>query len=774
MGILFRMFGRLSPRSAILDRNRRSWGWLDVRPCLGLTFIAIASAAAARAAPDAGDVSGAQVREAVRNGVRALKVRQLPDGTWPEHNQPGGMTCLATLALLQAGQTPDAPAVRAALAYIRRLPDQFVYTTGLKLMVLARLDLPADRQSIRETALWLANAQNSTGLWNYTPGGIRYDHSNAQFALLGLHAAAEVGVKIPNLVWQRAQTKVLQTQGHDGGWSYQIGESYGSMTAAGVADLLVLGMKQHQGQESGFARGAAPNCGHYRINQPLAHGLDWLAHNFRVDQNPRHGGSYVYYWLYAVERCGILSGRRYFGAHDWYREGAAFLVHEQGAEGLWNNSLADTCFALLFLAKGKRVVAHAEAAVVERRRVDPRSLRRRPPDQLHRRSARPARRLAGDHVRGTARGMARGAAAVFPGPHLSRLERGAAREAARVRRAWRHTILAEACCGREEFRAGFEKFAATTFPEAPLHKLGADHAVYRLLHKLNPTDAPGPTGTVELEGIDLGCRTAVLFAPADMSCLWEQGTIPNLSERAFKLGTNIAAYAVGRRPLRDRLDAVILPSKAEAQPGPPPRDALRLAQIVYEGDWRPFPSALVRLAEFLRDEAGLDVVPQYRQVRLADPDLYTSPILYLAGHFDFDLPEADRKALAEHLKRGGFLIADACCGTEPFDTALRKLLKQMFPNVELEQLPPDDPLFTGTPGFDVTTVHYSPDVARAKPELTRPELWGLKLEGRLAVVYSPYSLGCGLSGPAFDGCWSLASEDAKRLAANIVLAALTK
>jgi hypothetical protein len=160
-------------------------------------------------------------------------------------------------------------------------------------------------------------------------------------------------------------------------------------------------------------------------------------------------------------------------------------------------------------------------------------------------------------------------------------------------------------------------------------------------------------------------------------------------------------------------------------------------------------------------------------VRLSDPTLLRYPVLYMAGHFDFETTAAERAALAEHLSRGGTLIADACCGTEPFDTALRRMLGDAFPAARLERLPADHSIFVGAPGFDVRTVQYSPDVRRARPELTSPELWGVTLEGRLAVIYSPYSLSCGLSGPVFDGCWGLADEDARRVAANIVLYALT-
>ena len=62
-----------------------------------------------------------------------------------------------------------------------------------------------------------------------------------------------------------------------------------------------------------------------------------------------------YYYLYAVERVGVLTGLKYIGSHDWYREGAAFLVKDQRPDGSWGRrlyGLSDTCFAVLFLAKG--------------------------------------------------------------------------------------------------------------------------------------------------------------------------------------------------------------------------------------------------------------------------------------------------------------------------------------------------------------------------------------------------------------------------------------
>ena len=67
----------------------------------------------------------------------------------------------------------------------------------------------------------------------------------------------------------------------------------------------------------------------------------------------------MFYYLYALERVGRLSGRRFIGDHDWYREGADYLIGSQDEfhrfwsnVGPMENSNVATSFALLFLSKG--------------------------------------------------------------------------------------------------------------------------------------------------------------------------------------------------------------------------------------------------------------------------------------------------------------------------------------------------------------------------------------------------------------------------------------
>ena len=68
------------------------------------------------------------------------------------------------------------------------------------------------------------------------------------------------------------------------------------------------------------------------------------------------GAGYFYYYLYALERVGALTSRRWIGEHDWYREGADELLKRQNPDGSWpsggyDDELVNTSFALLFLRR---------------------------------------------------------------------------------------------------------------------------------------------------------------------------------------------------------------------------------------------------------------------------------------------------------------------------------------------------------------------------------------------------------------------------------------
>jgi hypothetical protein len=131
------------------------------------------------------------------------------------------------------------------------------------------------------------------------------------------------------------------------------------MTTAGLACLFIC--KAHlDGTKTGESMKP-------KIDQGLRDGAAWVAKHFAVDSNPGNdagGGGrvragHVLYYLYGLERAGVFLLVPKFGDHDWYDEGSKHLVGIQKSDGSWDagdegtvGPVCDTCFALLFLARG--------------------------------------------------------------------------------------------------------------------------------------------------------------------------------------------------------------------------------------------------------------------------------------------------------------------------------------------------------------------------------------------------------------------------------------
>src|SRR5581483_10042712 len=120
------------------------------------------------------------------------------------------------------------------------------------------------------------------------------------------------------------------------------------------------------------------------------------------------------------------------------------------------------------------------------------------------------------------------------------------------------SLWADACHGSDEFANAFRAEMKAVFPDKPLVRLAPDHPVFRASHsitqvKYSPADAR-PDGAPVLEGIWVGCRTAVFLSPFDLSCAWDSFHVPEdgkcvVGEDAVKLGVNLAAYTIANHDL---------------------------------------------------------------------------------------------------------------------------------------------------------------------------------------------------------------------------------
>ena len=172
------------------------------------------------------------------------------------------------------------------------------------------------------------------------------DHSNTQFALLGIWAAGRHGFD-PDEPLESINDHFRSTQLDDGRWGYRPGMGGGNaMTCAGLLALAISAARPSLAEhQTARARGAA-------LSQDPAFVKALVA----VSDDARHSDhqSDIYY-LWSLERVCVALGLRTLEEFDWYGHGARILLDRQANDGGWRHDrwgrLPNTCLALLFLRK---------------------------------------------------------------------------------------------------------------------------------------------------------------------------------------------------------------------------------------------------------------------------------------------------------------------------------------------------------------------------------------------------------------------------------------
>ena len=338
------------------------------------------------------------------------------------------------------------------------------------------------------------------------------------------------------------------------------------------------------------------------------------------------------------------------------------------------------------------------------------------------------------------------------------------------------TILADACCGWSDFSDSFRSEMEKTFPGRPLRKMLPEEPVFSSYYKLGEFhykkgDGSTYSGEPCLESIDFGCRSGVIFSPADMTCGWDGHEHPRgtrvVIDQSRQIGANLITYVLGSYQLGRFLSSSKVYFESEA----PSRDDFVFAQVIHEGDWDPDPSAVHNLLKHARDNSTLEVKFKRQNVQVKDPKTATYPLLYMTGHREFHWDREEVAHLQRYLKAGGMLLADACCGRMSFDMAFRREIYKVFPEATLQSIPLDHPIYHCH--YDVNQVEYTPRVREDFGPLDTPELEGITIDGRLAVVYSKFDLGNGWEQFPHAYSYGLKDDYALQIGTNVIVYAMT-
>jgi len=798
---------------------------------LSLTMLLVVAGAAHSQAPPEPLVK--QVKAGIQKGVRYLTSKQQADGGWEnlvgdeKSVYQGGSTALAVFALLNCEDTLlDDPNLRAkrtqaiadGIKHLGRIDSPKVYVRALQTM--AFVEAKVEMEKVKANVQWLLDARvydkgQFIG-WEYEKRANTKtsDASNSQYAMLALWYARQAGVAIDRKVWEEIHHYYQRTQRPDGAWTYstdygptdEINRPSQTMTVAGLCGLYIAGIEINGGREQGLKNGIFSKCGQYGDDASITKALTWLNGNaskkipaaFALDLPQR-----AYYHLYGLERAGRLSGMRFFGEHDWYREGCEFLVKKQEADGSWATRggwdrwpHVNTSFALLFLSKGRTPIVisklvHGNWPRLEHQtdwnndRNDLRHLTEyvAKTDVFAKKAATwqtydIARAL---HARrpGIGQPNADDQDAVLADMRQSPILYITGHDAPEFQGSENTLIkryvenggflFAEACCGSPNFDAAIKTWVEDNWPGSKLEYVEATHPVWTCFNVMNAGDP------FKLMKLDVGCRTVMLYSPQDLSCHWESNrTKDGVSQRAFELGANILAYGTGRVPPQPRLTEIEVASAPKDFVRPPNNDYFQARQIYHQGDWQPAPRAMSNLLEHVHKVAGLNVYLKPEKLFLSDKrDVADSKFIYLHGRKPFTVDPKHLDNLRFTLENGGLLFADACCGNEEFDKSFRAFVKPLFPMEKLV------PILTDPKSRDVLFGNGKDALTKANIQLrsekngkvvaNEPQLEGIKLNGRWVVIYSKYDIGCALERSTSSDCIGYDPDSAFRIATAVVL-----
>jgi len=765
------------------------------------TFVALGLLVAGAASP-ARAATAEQIDAATTKAKAYLYAKledgnlEIPEPAMPARHYETGGHAIVLYSLLASGESASDPRIAKAIEWQLGNKAQNVYALAVRMQIWTRLkQTPPIRDAIKRDAAILLGGMKTTGdiagCWDYFQNDSKdVSFSRTQYAVLGLWAAQQADLEISDKTWQTIENAWLKHQDPSGAWSYRLVPSQGypltpGITAAAVASLYLTQDALH-GNEG-------INCKGGLGNPAIDKGLDWLAGKMNlVATDAPYARDFPYPTLYTLERVGMASGRKYFGAVDWYQKGADWLVKRQSPDGSWPaagqerywvtaiSGQSDTAFALLFLARGNAPIvlnkleygtaapaapganntrqgakttpaaAAADVGAWNRRPRDAANVTRwlgqqlerdlnwqtvnlqAPPEDLH---DAPILYLAGTTP------------PVFDDAQCDKLRTFVQQGG---------LILGNADCGNPNFTKAFKTLGTKLFPDFEFRELPADHPIYQ--QSFTKKNAKRKNS---LLGLSNGSRELLLLSQADPSRSWQLREAKSKPEM-FELLGNIFLYVSDDKQLKRRTDTTWITIKPEARS----KTAIKIARLQYPGVWDPEPAGWQRLDAVMnqRDKKSLDVQP----IKLGDGKLDKSfAVAHLTGTQAFKLNDAARAELKTYVEGGGTLVIDSTGGASPFAIAAESELAAIWPSGKPAVVAPEHAVYAKPQPME--PVQWRQFARKKVGSVRTPQVKGVEINSRLAVFLSAEDLSTGLVGQPVDGVIGYAPESATDIMERVIL-----
>jgi hypothetical protein len=667
------------------------------------------------------------------------------------------------------------PQMAAPVKALCEMETMHTYTLAMQASALALLpNKPEFRTPLKRVRDLLVRGSRNRGNYHYfTPdlaarefGPDDFDNSNSQYGLLGVWAADDAGLEVENAFWKACDLHWRRVQQPDGGWTYELptrlmsggadnngkrDRSTTSMTAAGIASLYVT-----TGQMDNTVRMDPV------VDPAITSGIKWITKDF---ETTRLKMGTLLYTAYGLERVGLASGLKYFGKYNWYREGAASILAVQQDSGLWHENwggeIPGTCYALLFLARGRSPVVFSKLSYNGPWNARPRDvanlnrwLIKRTEQNVNWQvvdldNSEPDDWLDGPVLVITGHGDPK-----FSKEEIAKLQRFT--EAGGL-------IFSSADGADATFTDLIKKKYAPAIcgNQYEMRVLPKEHPVYSMDYRMEPAKNPG------LIGLSNGVREMWIHSPVDMGAAWQRYGIAK--PELFEIPTNIYLYASGRASLRSKLDSLAIDPPKNA-----PTKALAVGRLKYAGNFDPEPAAWPRLAKIaaMDHDTAITLTP----VTAEEADPAKTPVIHMTGTAAFTLGDPQAAALRGYLEKGGFLIVDSTGGSEVFNTSAKAALEKILPGNAGEEVDAGSHAVTtgsvaggeAIKGLELRKYCSFPGIKGRKAPI-----WEYKLKGRTVALFFEADITSGLLGTNTWGIFGYAPATAESLAWNALLFATT-
>ncbi|HEX4794246.1 MAG TPA: DUF4159 domain-containing protein [Humisphaera sp.] len=734
---------------------------------------------------------------AIAKAIKFVYSQQKPNNTWEEVTTPepngdegkadvngrqwGGLTSMATYALLAANESPQDKRLAGAISFLKTADVRGIYALGLRCQVWLRLRndktlrqlILHDRDILLHAMYQDPKLRNDSryGFYSYYfERGPRpdfwYDHSVSQYGVLGMWALEQAGGEVPIAYWKIVDGAWRRAQLGDGGWSYrQSGEAFGrryssasaSMTAAGVATLFIT---------QDYIQGDLAACRGNITNENIEHGLVWMDRHIKQEL-----AGDDYYTLYGIERIGVASGRKFFDGINWYESGAKSILAQQKENGSWNDNIPDTCFAMLFLVRGRAPVVMNK---LEYDLLDPKgntvegNWNQRPRDVAN------FTRWMGQQLERDLNWQAvnlnvsvddlQDAPILYISGNQELRFKDEQMKKLRTYIDRGGMILANPDCASRTFTASFERLGKQLFPQASykFRELEASHPI--LNDQMFHITRGHPR--VRLRSMSNGVREIMMIAPdGDIGRFWQMQADRTHAD-AYEAGANIFLYAIDKKGLRYKGESLLVREDSAIKP----QATVSVGRLEAGADPDPEPGGWPRLAAIMHNDnrVALDI----KRIQPIAGELNQVQIVHLTGTSSFQFTADQRAAIVAYINRGGTLIIDAAGGSLSFAESAEEQLRLMFGDAAKDALarplPPDHPLYRMT-GATIDHIYYRAYTKATLGNLKTPRVKGITVNGRLAVFYSREDLSAGLVGEPIDGIFGYEPETAEQIMRNLIL-----